>query len=155
MTQKTCEARSKVWDTDPKRTHLKSFAQEQSKRLQPQRSSRRATSSAGLDLNADVTCWQHDPVLKCKLFDMPVRPILFYCCKIWYALGGKAALDDLERIGITFWKILLGVQVHTKTLHVLAEFRRYPLHVTWQLQAANYLSRLEQMPQRTQTSFQC
>ena len=87
----------------------------------------------------------HDPVLKCKLFDTLVRPILCYCCEIWYVLGGKAALDDLERIEIGFLKVLLGVQVHTKTLHVLAEFGRYPLHVTWQLQAAHYLGRLEQM----------
>ncbi len=27
-------------------------------------------------------------------------PIRWYCCKIWYVLGGKAALDDLERIEI-------------------------------------------------------
>ncbi len=66
----------------------------------------------------------HDPVLKCKLFDTLVRPILCYCCEIWYVLGGKAALDDLERIEIGFLKVLLGVQVHTKTLHVLAEFGR-------------------------------
>ncbi len=39
--------------------------------------------------------------------------------------------------------ILLGVQVHTKTLHVLAEFGRHPLHVAWQSEAANHLQRLE------------
>ena len=86
----------------------------------------------------------HDPVLKCKLFDTLVRPILCYCCEIWYVLRGKAVLDDLERIEIEFLKVLLGVQVHTETLHVLAEFGRYPLHVIWQLQAAHYLGRLEQ-----------
>ncbi len=90
----------------------------------------------------------HDPVfpLKRKLFDTLVRPILCYCCEFWYVLGGKAALDDLERIEISCLKVLHGV--HTKTLHVLAEFGRYSLHVTWQLQAANYLSRLERMPPR-------
>ena len=53
-----------------------------------------------------------------------------------YALGGKAALDDLERVEIWVLKVLLRVQVHTKTLHVLAKLGSYPLHVTWQLQAA-------------------
>ena len=47
----------------------------------------------------------HDPVLKCKLFDTLLRPILCYCCEIWYVLGGKAALDDLERIEIGFLKV--------------------------------------------------
>ncbi len=89
----------------------------------------------------------HDHVLKCKLFDTLVRPILCYCYKIWYVLRGKAALDDLEQIEISSLKVLLGVDVHTEKLHVLAAFRRYPLHVTWQLQAANYLSRLEQILQ--------
>ncbi len=73
------------------------------------------------------------------LFDTPVRPILCYCCEIWYVRGGKTALDDLERIErIFFFKTLSGAQVHTKTCHVLAEFGRYPLHVTCQLHAANY-----------------
>ena len=38
---------------------------------------------------------------------------------------------------IGFLKILLGVQIHTSTLHVLAEFGRYPLKIAWQAQAAN------------------
>ena len=42
-------------------------------------------------------------------------------------------------------KILLGVQIHTSTLHVLAEFGRYPLKIAWQAQAAEYLSCLETM----------
>ena len=87
----------------------------------------------------------HDPVLKCKLFDTLVKPILCYCCEVWSVLGTKTALESMERIQLGFLKILLGVQVHTKTLHVLAEFGRYPLHVTWQSQAAKYLQRLESL----------
>ncbi len=87
----------------------------------------------------------HDPVLKCKLFDTLVKPILCYCCEVWSILGTKTALESMERIQLGFLKILLGVQVHTKTLHVLAEFGRYPLHVTWQSQAAKYLQRLESL----------
>ena len=37
----------------------------------------------------------HDPVLKCKLFDTLVKPILCYCCEVWYALGSQAALDEM------------------------------------------------------------
>ncbi len=44
-----------------------------------------------------------------------------------------------------FLKILLGVQTHTSTLHVLAEFGRYFLKIAWKAQAAQCLSRLESM----------
>ncbi len=44
----------------------------------------------------------------------------------------------MERIQLGFLKILLGVQV-------LAEFGRYPLHVTWQSQAAKCLQRLDSL----------
>ncbi len=56
-------------------------------------------------------------------------------------------VDGGGLIQLGFLKILLaiGVQVHTKALHVLAEFGRYPLHVTWQSQAAKYLQRLESL----------
>ena len=83
----------------------------------------------------------HDPTLKCKLFDTVVKPILCYGGDIWSVLGCKSAIADLERVQIGF----LGVQIHTSTLHVLAEFGRYPLKIAWQAQAAKYLSRLESM----------
>ena len=87
----------------------------------------------------------HDPVLKCKLFDTLVKPILCYCCEVWSVLGSRTALASMDRIQIGFLKILLGVQVHTKTLHVLAEFGRYPLQIAWQSQAAKYLQRFESL----------
>ena len=91
----------------------------------------------------------HDPVMKCKLFDTLVKPILCYCCEVWSVLGSKADLDDLERVELGFLKGLLGVQMHTKTLHVFAEFGRYPLRIAWQLQASKYLRRIEKMsPER-------
>ena len=73
----------------------------------------------------------HDPIMKCKLFDALVKPIMCYCCEVWSILGTKAALEGMQRVQVGFLKVMLGVQVHTKTLHVLAEFGRYPLHVTW------------------------
>lgn len=88
----------------------------------------------------------HDPLMRCKLFDTLVKPILCYCCEVWSVLGSKADLDEMERVELRFLKGLLGVQMHTKTLHVFAEFGRYPLHIAWQAQAAKYLRRLENMP---------
>ena len=41
--------------------------------------------------------------------------------------------------------MLLGVRTHTSTLHVLAEFGRYPLQLSWQALAEKYLNRLEKM----------
>ena len=87
----------------------------------------------------------HDPILKCKLFDALVKPILCYGCEVWSIGGNKAALEQLERTQIGFVKMLLGVQTHTKTLHVLAEFGRFPLQLTWQALAGKYLERLENM----------
>ena len=91
----------------------------------------------------------HDPALKLKLFDTLVKPILSYCCEVWSIWGSKSSLDNLERIELSFLKQLLGVQVHTKTLHVLAEFGRYPLRLFWMDQAAKFARRLDLMePQR-------
>ena len=89
----------------------------------------------------------HDPTLnlKIKLFDTLVEPILCYGCYIWSVLGCRSAIAKLQRVQIDFLKILLRVQIHTSTLHVRAEFGRYPLKIAWQAQAANYLSRLESM----------
>ncbi len=58
----------------------------------------KAARSAMFGLQLSIQPGMQDPVLNCKLFDTLVRPIISYCCKICYALGGNAALDDLERI---------------------------------------------------------
>ena len=51
--------------------------------------------------------------------------------------GGKTALAELERTQMGFLKMLLGVQTHSKTLHVLAEFDRFPLQLSWHALAGN------------------
>ena len=86
-----------------------------------------------------------DPIVKCKLFDALVKPILCYGCEVWSIGGDDSALAELERTEIGFLKLLLGVQTHTLTLHVLAEFGRYPLQLSWQALAEKYLSRLEKL----------
>ena len=49
---------------------------------------------------------------------------------MWSITDGKTALAELKRTQIGFFKMLLGVQTHIKTLHVLAEFGRFPLHLS-------------------------
>ena len=87
----------------------------------------------------------HDPIIKCKLFDMLVKPILCYGCEVWSIVGNKSDLEKLERIQRGFLKRLLGVHMQTAKLHVLAEFGRYPLQLSWQALAGKYLTRLETM----------
>ena len=87
----------------------------------------------------------YDPILKCKLFDTLVTPILSFGCELWSVVGSKQELQDLEKVHLSFLKMLLGVPVRTKTLHVLAEFGRFPLALNWMSQAAKYLHRLQSM----------
>ena len=89
----------------------------------------------------------HDPIIKRKLFDTLVKPILCYGCEVWSIVANKSDLDKLERIQIGFLKRLLGVQIQTTNLHVLAEFGRYPLQLSWQALAGKDLTRLENMEQ--------
>ena len=51
----------------------------------------------------------HDPIVKCKLFDALVKPVLCYGCEVGSIGGNKAALAELERTEIGFLKMLLGV----------------------------------------------
>ena len=75
------------------------------------------------------------------------KPTLCYGCEIWSITGGKTALAELKRTQIGFLKMLLGVQMHTKTLHVLTEFGRNSLQLSWHALPGNYryLERLEKM----------
>lgn len=45
----------------------------------------------------------------------------------------------MERVELGFLRILLGMQEHTMTMHVVAEFGKYILHVTWRPQVVRYL----------------
>ena len=74
----------------------------------------------------------NDPIIKCKLFDTLVKPILCYGCEVWSIVANKSDIDKLGLIQIGFLKRLLGVQIQTTNLHVHAEFGRYPLQLSWQ-----------------------
>ena len=60
----------------------------------------------------------HDPIIKCKLFDTLVEPILCYGREAWSIVANKSDLDKLERIQLGSLKRLLGVQIQTTNLHV-------------------------------------
>ena len=87
----------------------------------------------------------HDPIVKCKLFDTLVKPRLYYGYEIRSITGGKTALAELQRTQVGFLKMLPGVQMHIKTLHVLAAFGSFPLKLSWHGLAGKYLERLEKM----------
>ena len=69
---------------------------------------------------------------------MLVKPMLCYGCEVWSIVANKLDLHELERIQIGFLKRLLGVQIQTTNLDVLAEFGRYPLQLSWQALAGKY-----------------
>ena len=83
-----------------------------------------------LDVAINYTC-----IIQCsgpgrvKLFDALVRRIMSYACEVWAIVGGKGALQDLERVKLRFLKLLLGVPQNTsnKLVYVSAEFGRLPL----------------------------
>ena len=85
------------------------------------------------------------PSLKCRLFDALVRPILSYASEILVILGGKVALQSLERVHVQFLRQLLGVPISTSTKFILAEFGRLPLKHSWLQNSLKYLSRLQKM----------
>ena len=87
----------------------------------------------------------HDPAIKCKLLNALVKSILCYGCEVWAIVGNRTDLDKLERIQQGYLKRLLGVQTQTTNLHVLAEFGRSPLQLSWQALAGKYMDRLESM----------
>ena len=60
-------------------------------------------------------------------------------------VGNRTHLDKLERIQQGFLKRLLGVQMQTSNLHVLADFGRFPLQLSWQALAGRYMDRMESM----------
>ncbi len=87
----------------------------------------------------------HAPQLKCMLFDALVQPILNYACEVWASVGGKNALEDLQRVELRFLKMLLGVPPNTSDRLVYAEFGRLPLRHTWAQQSLKYLDRVMRM----------
>ena len=87
----------------------------------------------------------HQPQQICRLFDALVHPIMCYACEIWGVLGGKSALDNMEKLYTGFLKQLLGVPVTTSTRLVYAEFGRLPIRHFWLQQGLKYMNRLLKM----------
>ena len=82
------------------------------------------------------------PLLKLKLFDALVRPIMTYACEAWAIMGAKGLLYDMEKIELRFLKMLLGVPQNTSSKLVYAEFGRLPLPHFWLQQSLKYLGRM-------------
>ena len=73
----------------------------------------------------------HNQLLKLRLFDALVHPMMPYACKVWAIVGGKSALQNMERVEIA--------SGYTSSKFVYAEFGRLPLKQFWLQQCIKYL----------------
>ncbi len=84
----------------------------------------------------------NDPVLRVKLFDALVHPVMMYGVEFWGAgdvLKGELAGDLVHR---SFLRGVLGVRRSTPNMTVLAEAGRYPLQVFAAKMLLKYWNRL-------------
>ena len=83
-----------------------------------------------------------DPVMRMRLFDVLVRPVMMYGIEVWgpHSLGQLDA--HFEREHRSFLRRLLGVRDSTPSAVVLAELGRYPLMVLATVQVCKYWNRL-------------
>ena len=88
-----------------------------------------------------------DPAAKCMLSDAVVRPILNYGCEVWAIIGGKTAIEQLERVQLSFLRQLLGLPTRTSSKLIYAEFGRLPVHSMWLQQSLSYLQHLQNLGQ--------
>jgi hypothetical protein len=86
-----------------------------------------------------------DPVMRMRLFDTLVRPVMLYGSEVWgpHLLGQMDA--QFERVHRGFLRRLLGVRESTPSAVVLAELGRYPLMVLAVVQVCKYWNRLMAM----------
>lgn len=85
------------------------------------------------------------PVMRMRLFDALVRPVMLYGIEVWgpHSLGHLDA--RFEREHRSFLRQLLGVRECTPSAVVLAELGRYPLTVLAIVQVCKYWNRLQAM----------
>ena len=61
--------------------------------------------------------------LQIELFDRCIVPIMLYNCEVW----GHEKLDQLEKLQLKFYKLILGVKSSTPTCMVLGEVGQLPI----------------------------
>jgi hypothetical protein len=78
----------------------------------------------------------HNLSIKCQLdlFDKIVKPISLYGCEIWRF--GKN--DIIERVHLTFCKLLLRLKVSTPNFMVYGELGSYPLEIDIKVRMISY-----------------
>ena len=79
------------------------------------------------------------PVLKFKIFDSQILPILEYGSEIWSA---GSEINVLECVQLKYVKQLLGVKPQTSTLAVYGETGRFPLVLRQRLNVVKYWYRI-------------
>ena len=71
-------------------------------------------------------------------FDKTVKPILLYGCETW----GFRKNDIIERVHLTFCKLLLHVKTSTSNVMVYGELGRYPIDIDIKVRMISYWSKL-------------
>jgi hypothetical protein len=71
-------------------------------------------------------------------FDKTVKPILLYGCETW----GFRKNDIIERVHLTFCKLLLHVKTSTPNFMVYGELGRYPIDIDIKVRMISYWLKL-------------
>ena len=72
------------------------------------------------------------------LFDKIVKPILLYGCEIWW-FGN---IDIIERVHLTFCKLILNLKKSTPNFMIYGELGIYPMSVYIELRMINFGQKL-------------
>jgi hypothetical protein len=87
-----------------------------------------------------------DVLLKTRLFDALVAPVLNYACEIWAVDLPLTSKPPQEQLHTQFLKRLLGVSQHANDANVRGEFGRHPIAFFWLQMLIKYYNRLCSIP---------
>ena len=68
------------------------------------------------------------------LFDKKVKPILLYACEVW----GYGNNEMLERVQLTFCKLLFKSKATTPSSMIYGELGRYPMEIDIKVRIISY-----------------
>ena len=91
------------------------------------------------------------PVVKCEMFDVLVKPILSYGAQVWVTNlyndphYKKCLSNDLEKLHIDFLRKLFCLRKSTPLWMILREFGRLPMFYSWWISVVKFLLRLKRM----------
>ena len=87
-----------------------------------------------------------DPLLKTKLFDALVGPVLNYACEVWAVDLPLTMKPKQEQLHTDFLKSLLGVSYKANDANIRGEFGRYPIAIFWFKMIVKFYNRMCVLP---------